>query len=156
VVVREEVEVARLIDEAVVLTSPLAAAKQLELVVRPPGARLIVETDLHKARQILVNLLSNAIKFTDRGTVLLNASNGESSVIFLVKDTGIGIPAEHVGHVFDPFWQVEQTTTRRVGGSGLGLTVSLQLARLLGGDLTVRSSVGVGSEFRLELPLAPH
>ena len=97
------------------------------------------------------------MKFTDRGVVRLSVRRDPQradAVLFEVSDSGIGIRAEHLQQVFDPFWQVEQRKTRKVGGSGLGLTVSRRLARLLGGDLTVASALGQGSTFTLRLPIA--
>ena len=149
------VSVDRLLDEAATLIAPLAAAKQIEFAVRRPASAFAIDTDHTKVRQILVNLLGNAVKFTDHGKVVLDAHMEGDSAVFTILDTGIGIPREHRERIFDSFWQVEQTTTRTVGGSGLGLSVSRRLARLLGGDLTVESSEGVGSTFTLRLPLHP-
>jgi signal transduction histidine kinase len=113
-------------------------------------------TDPRKVRQILLNLLSNAVKFTDAGSVALRVRAGASPaepIEFEVADTGIGIPAEHLEHIFDPFWQVEQkSTTRRVGGTGLGLSVVRRLAELLGGDVSVRSEAERGSTFTVRVP----
>jgi signal transduction histidine kinase len=150
---RDQVSVDRLLDETATLISPLATAKRIEFEVRRPEPSLAVHTDHTKVRQILVNLLGNAVKFTDQGEVVLEAHVEGDFVIFTVRDTGIGISAEYQERIFDSFWQVRQTTTRTVGGSGLGLSVSRRLARLLGGDITVESSEGVGSTFTLRLPI---
>jgi signal transduction histidine kinase len=103
-------------------------------------------------RQILLNLLSNAVKFTDQGEVTLSARREHDDLVFEVRDTGIGIAVEHMERIFDPFWQVDQSATRRVGGTGLGLSVTRRLARALGGDVEVRSEVGRGSSFVVRLP----
>ncbi|MCY0541601.1 ATP-binding protein, partial [Klebsiella pneumoniae] len=90
--------------------------------------------------QILNNLLSNAVKFTaDGGWVGVTATVEGTSARIAVEDTGIGIPEEHISRIFDPFGQVEHSSTRRFGGTGLGLGVARELARLLGGDVTVSS-----------------
>ena len=123
--------------------------------------------DEDRVRQILINLLSNAVKFTERGgQVALECGTTNDPdvearlpecpkwVYFQVRDTGIGIPPEHLPVIFDPFVQVETGHTRSTDGSGLGLTISRRLARLMGGDLSVRSAVGAGSVFTLWLPAA--
>jgi len=99
-----------------------------------------------------VNLLSNAIKFTEQGEVELSSWPENGRVVFEVQDTGIGIAPEHLEHVFEPFWQADQSPTRKNGGAGLGLSVSRRLARALGGDLSVESTVGQGSRFRFWVP----
>jgi signal transduction histidine kinase len=103
-------------------------------------------------RQILLNLLSNAIKFSDDGEVVIRSRVDGDSVAISIVDPGIGISTENIARIFDPFWQVEQRSTRKVGGTGLGLSVSRSLARLLGGDVSVESQVDHGSTFTLTLP----
>jgi PAS domain S-box-containing protein len=152
-----EVDVRGVLDEAAALVRPMAAAKQLPLEIDPPpatGGPLRLQSDVLKLRQILVNLLTNAVKFTDHGSVTLSARADADDVVFTVTDTGIGIPSSHLEHVFDAFWQVEQAASRRVGGTGLGLSVTRRLARLLGGDVSVRSAPGQGSTFTVRLPRA--
>ena len=151
----QSVDTAQILEESAALVRPMVAARQLSLVLAPPREALIVSTDPLKVRQILVNLLGNAIKFTDSGTITLSAERVGNDVRFAVRDTGIGISPEHVNRVFEPFWQVEQKATRRVGGTGLGLSVTRRLARLLGGDVSVESVSGEGSTFSVTLPLAP-
>jgi signal transduction histidine kinase len=113
-----------------------------------------VTGDLARLQQIAVNLINNAIKFTDKGSVafrLLRVDPGHWSLE--VRDSGIGIPEDDLNHIFDPFYQVDRTTTRRYGGFGLGLSIVKQLSNLMGGDVTVNSKVGVGSVFTVSLPL---
>jgi signal transduction histidine kinase len=156
VVRREPVSVDRVVTEAAEMVAPAAGAKHLSLEVRLPDEPLILETDPAKLRQILANLLSNAVKFTERGVVTLSASGDDGVIVLEVRDTGIGIAPEHLERIFDPFWQVEQSPTRRAGGSGLGLAVTRRLARLLGGDVEVESAGGKGSVFRVRVPrIAP-
>jgi len=92
------------------------------------------------------------VKFTERGRIDLTASCDDDTVRIDVRDTGIGIAQEYLDRIFEPFWQVERRTTRRAGGTGLGLSVSRGLVNLLGGTLTVESEVGVGSVFTILLP----
>jgi PAS domain S-box-containing protein len=140
-----------LLREAAALIEPVAAERGIVFRVEPTDPA-IIETDLTKLRQILLNLLANAVKFTDQGEVILNARSENGTITFSVRDTGIGIAPEHLEKVFDPFWQVDQSSTRRVGGTGLGLSVSRRLARFLGGDVTVESTPGSGTVFHLTLP----
>ena len=148
----EAVAVASMLDDAGAMAAPLAAMKGLTFRVHPVDDALMIETDAGRVRQILVNLVSNALKFTERGEVELRAWADGHSVRFTVRDTGIGIAPEHLDRIFEEFWQVEQSTTRRVGGVGLGLSVSRRLATLLGGEIAVESRVGEGSTFTLRLP----
>ena len=150
------IDVPGVLEDAMSLVRPLAGARDLALELMlppaPDGEPLRIVTDELKLRQILVNLLGNAVKFTDHGSITLAARLDGDDVVFTVRDTGIGIPLEHQERVFEPFWQVEQAASRRVGGTGLGLSVTRRLAHLLGGDVTVRSEVGVGTTFDVRLP----
>jgi PAS domain S-box-containing protein len=146
------VEVASILDEAATIIEPLARQKQLDFRVAGPETRIAMQTDAGKVRQAIVNLLSNAVKFTGRGSVTLRAFEAGDNVTFEVRDTGIGIASQHLDRIFEPFWQVEASTTRTAPGTGLGLAVTRRLARLLGGEVTVQSAVGEGSTFTLNLP----
>ena len=113
---------------------------------------LTVWADAEKVRQILLNLLSNAIKFTEPGgTIAITSKDQGDSVSVTVKDTGLGIPADRLASVFEPFVQLERRLTSNHEGTGLGLAISRDLARGLGGELTARSRLGEGSEFELTL-----
>jgi two-component system, sensor histidine kinase and response regulator len=148
-----QVAVADVLDQAAVMIEPMATGRKLRFEVVRPSSTLTIETDAGKLRQILLNLLTNAVKFTDEGSVILSAGeDGDGSVVFQVKDSGIGIAPEHLTRIFESFWQVQQSTTRRVGGAGLGLNVAQQLARVLGGDVMVESAPGEGSTFTVRLP----
>jgi PAS domain S-box-containing protein len=141
-----------LVQDAASLVEPLAIERGLAFSAGCEDPGLTLRTDARKARQVLANLLGNAIKFTDHGRVSLNARRDGPDVAFEVRDTGIGIAPEHLERIFEAFWQVEQSTIRRHEGSGLGLSVARQLARLLGGDVTARSTPGEGSVFTFTLP----
>ncbi|MGH7506630.1 MAG: sensor histidine kinase, partial [Longimicrobiales bacterium] len=149
----EPVDVGTVIRESAALIQPLAERKGLALRTGLPDPAVQLATDGWKVRQIISNLLANAVKFTADGEVEVTAAVDGSRVVIAVRDTGIGIPPEHLEHIFEPFWQVEHSATRRFGGTGLGLGVARRLARLLGGDLTARSEAGEGSTFTLTLPL---
>ena len=151
VVHREETSLRSIVNEAINMIAPLAEVKGLSL--RAEGDEVELLTDGNKVRQILLNLLSNAVKFTDSGEIVIRSRlDGESAQVS-VADTGIGVAAENLEKIFDPFWQVEQRSTRKVGGTGLGLSVSRTLARLVGGDIRVESELGKGSTFILTLPV---
>jgi two-component system sensor histidine kinase TorS len=140
------------------LMAPVAEEKGLELICQKPDPRLpVYEGDMGKIRQILFNLVSNAVKFTDAGRVTIRAEAepaGQGWVQrFIVEDSGKGISAEALGRIFDPFEQESHSTARSHGGTGLGLTISRRLAKLIGGSLSVESTPGVGSKFTLSLRL---
>ncbi|SHF95436.1 His Kinase A (phospho-acceptor) domain-containing protein [Loktanella atrilutea] len=120
-------------------------------VVYAPGT---VFADADRTRQILFNLVGNAIKFTQTGFVRIIVTTSPVTVDFEVQDSGPGIPAAEIDHIFDAFYQIDSTATRRVGGTGLGLAISRNLAERQGGTLTVASIAGEGSRFRLTLPIS--
>jgi signal transduction histidine kinase len=139
------------------LVAPQARAKGLSLTVCDVSAPLAARADAEKLRQILVNLLSNAVKFTDRGgAVTLEAQLDVSTVCIRVRDTGIGIAADKLAVIFEPFVQVRAELTRTAEGMGLGLAISRDLARGMNGELVVeRSEPGLGTTLLLTLPRAP-
>ncbi len=136
---------------------PVAAHRGLGLsFALEPDCPVSLVTDPLRLEQILRNLLSNALKFTERGEVSLRAGlRGEGQVALEVRDTGIGISPEQQELIFEAFRQADGSTQRKYGGSGLGLTISRELARRLGGEITVDSEPGKGSTFTLLLPLSP-
>ncbi|HEX2202542.1 MAG TPA: CHASE domain-containing protein [Longimicrobium sp.] len=154
-VTAEEVDLGEVLREVSAIAEPLARDKRL--VFRAPRrvepATLV--TDARKLRQILVNLLGNAVKFTASGEISFEVEPVGEWAEFRVRDTGIGIDPAHFDRIFEPFRQVDEASTRMAGGTGLGLSVSRHLARMLGGDVFVRSAPEEGSTFTLRLPLAP-
>ena len=149
----ESMSVNHTLSDAAALVEPMAAAKNIKLVVKLLKEDQLIQTDGTKLRQMLVNLLSNGIKFTEKGEVVLGCTVSDGVLEVSIADTGVGIAAENIEYVFEPFWQAEQTATRKTGGTGLGLSVTRKLARLLGGDVTVASRIGAGTTFRLTLPM---
>lgn len=152
------VELEPMVDELIDLVRPLLGDKpvRLQTLVEPPVATRLF-TDREKLRQILKNLLANAIKFTDQGSIrLVVEASGDASrpVAISVTDTGIGIPQDKQEIIFEVFQQADGSTRRRYGGTGLGLTISRELARLLDGRIEVQSAPGAGSRFTLLLPVA--
>jgi two-component system, sensor histidine kinase and response regulator len=147
------------IEEVCDLLAPRAFGKGVELVVAvPPDFPEKLRGDPGRLRQVLSNLVGNAIKFTDRGEVVVEVSTLEESIEDIaiqiaVHDTGIGIQANRIATVFESFTQADGSTTRRYGGTGLGLTISRQLAQLMGGSISVVSTEGEGSCFSVELLL---
>ncbi len=148
----DEVDLGEVLREVVAIVEPLAAEKKLAFRAPERVEPASMVTDARKLRQILVNLLGNAVKFTARGEIgfAVESAGGEAS--FHVRDTGIGIAAGDLERIFEPFRQVDDATTRVAGGTGLGLSVSRHLARMMGGDVTVASVPGEGSTFTLRLP----
>jgi PAS domain S-box-containing protein len=147
------VAAAALAQEAAALVEPLALERGIAFRVEGPSPDFPLVTDARKVRQVLVNLLGNAVKFTDAGEAVLAVRREGAEAVFEVRDTGVGIAPEHLERIFEPFWQADQGLMRAHGGSGLGLGVARELARLLGGDVTVRSTLGAGSVFTLRLPV---
>ena len=159
-IVRQSVQPDVLIDSAVSTVRPQAQKKelQIELALDPQAAPIYV--DLYKVRQVLINLLGNAVKFTPTGgtiaitTAPFHSPAGQRMVLFTVRDTGIGIPADKLDRIFEVFFQVDNTSTREYGGTGLGLAIVKNFVESHGGEVGVRSEVGVGSTFTFTLPAA--
>src|SRR4051812_31112291 len=149
----ESISVNHTLGDAAALVEPMAAAKSIHFYIHLLDEDQAIQTDGTKVRQMLVNLLSNGIKFTDRGEVRVTCSVDNGVLEVRISDTGVGIPPENIEDIFEPFWQAEQTATRKTGGTGLGLSVTRKLARLLGGDVTVASRMGEGTTFVLTLPM---
>ncbi len=153
----EPFELRPLVEEALALVSSAAALKGLDLSYRiGEGAPERLVGDVTRIRQILVNLLSNAVKFTDRGRVSVSlslrpAGDGRCEAHFAVEDTGIGILPERRERLFQPFSQVDASTTRKYGGTGLGLVICKRLVELMGGRIWVESTAGEGSKFHFTI-----
>lgn len=156
----EELNLQDFIKSVQFIVTPLADKNNNELVVNCPPDIVTMITDLTRLRQIIINLLSNACKFTQNGLVELNiyllTIKGVKFIHFCVSDNGIGMTPEQISNLFEVFQQADAKTTRRFGGSGLGLALSKQLALLMKGNILASSIYGQGSDFTLVLPLNYH
>jgi len=153
----EDFDVGALIDQVVGTVQPLMSKNNNQLKIERGEQLGHAHQDHTKMRQALLNMLSNAAKFTHEGTITLRAERKSQAdgewLTFAVNDTGIGIPADKLDHVFEEFSQADSSTTRDYGGTGLGLPISRRFCQMLGGDLTVRSGVGKGSTFTMLVPV---
>ena len=135
---------------------PLIAKKRNKLALEKSGDLGKVHGDLTKVRQILFNFLSNSAKFTEGGTITLRAERGQLAgrevVTYIVRDTGIGMTDEQLAKLFQPFTQADESTTRKYGGTGLGLTICKKFAEMMGGDITVTSVPEQGTTFTIHIP----
>jgi signal transduction histidine kinase len=152
----EQVDVREVVRSAAATAQWLLAGKTLDISIDLAADTPSVRTDRTKVNQILINLLSNAIKFTpEGGAITVHVAAATDGVVLEVADTGVGIPSDAVGRVFDEFYQVDGSSVREYGGVGLGLSLVKRLAELLGGTVAVTSEVDRGSRFTVRLPLTP-
>ena len=148
------VSVAAVVDDMAKTFQPIAEQQGLRFsALSEPGTTQKLETDRQRLSQILKNLLSNALKFTEKGEVALRVFGAGNLISFAVRDTGIGISKSQQAIIFEAFRQADGSTPRKYGGTGLGLTISRDLAHLLGGEILVQSAAGRGSTFTLKLPI---
>jgi signal transduction histidine kinase len=152
--VKEPADVAEVIQEAVDLIQPLVKRKQLSLQVQIRRPLPLLRIDRTRIRQVLLNLLNNAARYTEQGGITVEAQLSEGQLLISVADTGPGIPAEQMQQIFESFYQVDASISRRYGGAGLGLAISKYFVEMHGGHIQVQSEPGVGSCFRFALPLA--
>ena len=150
----EDIDVQALVDELAMTTAPLAEKNGNRLEIRCPKDIGRMRTDMTRVRQVMLNLLSNACKFTEKGKISLDVQGEQDDgfLTFAVTDTGIGMNEEQMARLFQEFSQADSSTTRKYGGTGLGLAISRRLCRLMGGDVSVKSTPGVGSTFTARLP----
>jgi signal transduction histidine kinase/HPt (histidine-containing phosphotransfer) domain-containing protein len=151
----EPVAMSEAVAASVEMVAGLAESRGVSVRTRPPAEPQTVSADRDRVVQVIVNLLSNAIKFSPKGgRVDLRWWRDDCFVVTEVRDRGPGIPADQLKLVFDPFKQLDSSTTREHGGAGLGLTIAQRIAQAFGGELTAQSQVGKGSRFRVALPAA--
>jgi signal transduction histidine kinase len=153
-----EVSAYEALREVAEMLRPAVDERQFKLVESPDNVDAVMWADPNRVRQILLNLVTNAVKYASSrdGQITLSVGTTSRDVTIHVVDTGPGIPHEKLSAIFDPFVQLASGLSDRRGGVGLGLAISRDLARAMSGDLTVESTVGVGSRFTVRLPRAPH
>ncbi len=153
----ETVDLATVVQKVVSMITPLVEKNGNTLALRLDDDLGSIRADLTRLRQVLFNLLSNACKFTTQGTITLGATrelgDGTAWMRFWITDTGIGMSAEQVGKLFQAFSQADTSTAKKYGGTGLGLVISRRFCQMMGGDITVESTPGVGSTFTVRLPV---
>jgi signal transduction histidine kinase len=152
----EKMRVHEILDEVTSITSTLASERNLALFIEPESDQIVeIVADRTRIRQVMINLVNNAIKFTGKGQIAIRVvKTGDAHVLITVRDTGIGIPADKLELIFQEFTQVDTSSTRKAGGTGLGLPISRRLVEMHGGRLWVESAgvSGQGSTFYVELP----
>ena len=148
----ETFEVRPVLAEVAAMVQPLVAKNGNHLTLEVALEIGLMRADVTKVRQTLFNLLSNASKFTDKGTILLRGRRDASNIVFDVIDSGIGMTPEQLGRLFQAFSQADVSTSKKYGGTGLGLALSRKFCQLMGGDMTVASEYGKGSTFTATIP----
>jgi signal transduction histidine kinase len=146
-----DIDVKELVNSSIATVEPLIRSDKVRIWNDSDDSYPKLVSDEVKLRQILINLLSNAVKFTLEGSIIVSVTSAKGRVQFAVSDSGIGIEEKNLTKVFEEFFMGTQVSGQK--GTGLGLTISKQLAKLLGGDIYVKSTVGVGTTFTVDLPL---
>jgi signal transduction histidine kinase len=152
----EKIDIPQLIDYIASTTHPLVAMNHNQLVLKMPKNIGFIESDVTRVRQVLLNIMSNAAKFTHDGTITLEVLRRAEpmdveKLVIQVTDTGIGMSVDQTNKLFQPFVQADSATTRKYGGTGLGLVISRKLCRMMGGDVTLQSELGKGSCFTISI-----
>ena len=147
--------VSELVSEVMSELEPIIRRSNLTVNARVSRTLPLVKTDRQKVKQIVLNLLSNALKFTPTGsiTIAVGFDGRQRTMTIAVRDTGVGIPDEARGRIFEDFRQLDDSPTRGYGGTGLGLSICRRLAQMLDGSIDLESEVGQGSTFTLRLPV---
>ncbi|MBL8089357.1 MAG: GAF domain-containing protein [Anaerolineales bacterium] len=152
----EKFNIQEIFEEVISITSPQASEKKLTLKIDTKSDHDVeVNADRTRIRQVMINLVNNALKFTEKGKIIIRAVREENNVLISVKDTGIGIPPEHLEAIFSEFTQVDSSTTRKAGGTGLGLPISRKLIEMHGGKIWAESNgvEGEGATFFIFMPI---
>ena len=149
----ERIDIAAMVTEVDQIVRPLVEKNRNSFTIDCPGHVASFEADLVKTKQVLFNLLSNAAKFTSDGAIRLGVTRQADTIEFAITDSGIGMTEEQQSKLFEAFSQADVSTTRKYGGTGLGLALSRSFCQMMGGDITVSSDIGIGSTFTVTLPL---
>jgi len=149
----EEVDLKALAEQTMRIFDAQAKEKNLALRLESPADLPPVLADPFKIEQVLINLLDNAIKYTDKGEVSLVLGRSDQDVTIAVHDTGIGMPKEKLSRIFERFYVIDKSRSRKTGGTGLGLSIVKHIALLHGGEVSVESAPGAGSHFHVRLPV---
>jgi two-component system, OmpR family, phosphate regulon sensor histidine kinase PhoR len=149
--VSEDVNLQELITTVLAIYDPMAREKGLDIIA--DSSPITIQGDPYKIEQLLTNIIANAIKYTEKGQISVDASIENGNAVILVKDTGIGIPKEHLSRIFERFYVVDKSRSRNMGGTGLGLSIAKHIAIIHGGRIDVASTPGVGSIFTVLLPV---
>jgi signal transduction histidine kinase len=154
---KNDFSVKQVMEDLFVLYKEQAAAKNENIQINyEPDTKyeeLVLNNDLFRMKQVMVNLINNALKFTEKGEITFGYKVDDTNCSFYVRDTGIGITQESLKVIFDVFTQIDGTYSRKYGGVGLGLSISRRLINIMGGDIQVESTPGIGSTFTFTLPL---
>jgi len=155
-IVKAPASVDRIVNQAVTLNSGMLKHKPVQVIIDiKSGVPEYIDTDEMRLAQVITNLLNNAAKFTSEGSIKVTISAEQNNLIFQVEDTGIGIAEEKQDRLFEAFRQADESMTRKYGGSGLGLSICQQIVNLLGGDISLTSTLGIGSRFTFNIPATP-
>jgi two-component system phosphate regulon sensor histidine kinase PhoR len=149
----EKTDLKLLAENVLKLFGSRAADKGVGLELKAEEGLLPLEGDPFQLEQMLVNLIDNAVKYTEKGTVAVSLAMKDRDIVIEVRDTGIGIPEEHLTHIFERFYVVDKSRSRKLGGTGLGLSIVKHIVLAHRGKILVRSRLGEGTIFTIELPL---
>jgi two-component system phosphate regulon sensor histidine kinase PhoR len=151
---REEIDVREFAESVMRIFESQATKKGVSMVLESPPDLPRVSVDPFEVEQVLINLLDNAVKYTDRGGITLNLSHDERYLSIEVRDTGIGIPKDKLARIFERFYVVDKSRSRKTGGTGLGLSIVKHIVLLHDGEISVESKEGSGTRFLVRLPLS--
>lgn len=146
-------DIINLMNNVITIFQPTASKKQLALIPDFQASKIIITADESKIEQLLINLIDNAIKYTDKGMIKISVSSDDKKIAIQIQDTGLGIPNEHINRIFERFYVVDKSRSKKSGGTGLGLAIVKHITVLHDGKITVKSLPNQGTTFSIELPI---